>query len=148
MYRSGRRFIQRLPEGRDILTCIGEICAGYPVQMGVFSLIGTVRSATVGILDPKQRVYITRKEEGPFEILSCVGNISLQEESPVTHAKIVLADEKNRVLGGHLLSETLLFYGELDLEEIEGAPLVRHYDEPSGLFLWPPDRSGKPYPSP
>jgi len=129
--------MERLPAGKDILKNIEEICGTHTVQMAVFCIIGAVRSATLGVFDQKQQVYVTRKEENPFEIISCLGNISIQDGNPVAQAKIMLADEKNRVLGGHLFSDTLLFYGELYLEEIEGFPLERQYDESSGLFLWP-----------
>jgi len=137
MYRSGKRFMERLPAGKDILKSVEELCATHAVQIAVFCVIGAVRSATLGVFDQKQQVYVTRKEESPFEIISCLGNISTKDGNPVAHAKIMLADEKNLVLGGHLFSDTLLFYGELNLEEIEGSPLERQYDESSGLFLWP-----------
>ncbi len=136
----GRRFLDRLPEGGDILTGIQAFCTTHAVCWGVFSLLGAVRSATLGILDQKQRVYVTWKEEGPFEILGCFGNVSLKDQEPFVHAKITLADAKKRVVGGHLLSETPLFYGELFLQEVEGPPAERCYDEPSGLFLWPLNR--------
>jgi len=140
MYRSGRRFMERLGGETDILSGIEEICMLNAVRMAVFNLVGAARSATFGVFDQKQRVYVTQKRDGFFEILNCTGNISIKEGKPIAHAKIILSDEQNRIFGGHLFSDTLLFYGELYLEEMEGSPLERQYDESSGLFLWPFDQ--------
>jgi len=39
-------------------------------------------------------------------------------------------------MGGHLFSDTILFAGEIRLQELIGNPLERAYDERTGLNLW------------
>jgi predicted DNA-binding protein with PD1-like motif len=39
-------------------------------------------------------------------------------------------------MGGLLFSETILFAGEIDLQEMTGEPLERVYDDKTGLRLW------------
>ena len=40
-----------------------------------------------------------------------------------------------KIIGGHLFSETILYAGEIDLQELTGKPLERAYDGTTG-FLW------------
>ncbi|MFH1102492.1 MAG: PPC domain-containing DNA-binding protein [Pseudomonadota bacterium] len=136
-YNAGRRFAGLLPEGEDLIASIMRLCIQHSVRMAVFSIIGAVRFATYGTFDQRQKVYVTRTEEGSFDILSCTGNVSQKDGKPQVHAKILLGDEKGNITGGHLFSETLVFYAEFDLLEMIMEPYERTYDEQTGLFLWP-----------
>ncbi|OGP60021.1 MAG: hypothetical protein A2V65_03245 [Deltaproteobacteria bacterium RBG_13_49_15] len=136
-YNTGRRFAGLLPEGEDLIASVIRMCIQHSVRMGVFSIIGAVRSATFGIFDQRQKVYVTRTVEGSFDILTCTGNVSPKDGKPFVHAKIILGDEKGNLTGGHLFSETLVFYAEFDLLEMIMEPYERTYDERTGLFLWP-----------
>ena len=135
-YQPGRRFLGRLPHGKDLITSIEDFCTASAIQMATFSVIGAVSSATVGAYDQKQHVYVTFTENAPLEILTCIGNVSLKDGAPAIHAHIVLGDEQGKITGGHLFSETILFAGEIDLQEFTGKPLKRVYDNTTGLMLW------------
>ena len=137
-FTPGRRFMGRLPHGKDIITVIEDFCKENSVQAATFSLIGAVSAATLGAYDQKQQVYVSFKESAALEILSCIGNISLKEGRPFVHAHIVLGDEQGKVIGGHLFSETLIFAGEIEIQELTGPPLERTYDRETGLALWAP----------
>ena len=132
----GRRFVGRLPHGKDLITSIEDFCNASSIQMATFSLIGAVSFATLGAYDQKQQVYATFTQEETLEIVSCNGNISLVDENPVVHAHIVLGDLKGKTMGGHLFSETILYAGEIDLQELTGTPLKRAHDHTTGLMLW------------
>ena len=136
VFEPGRRFIGRLPHGQDLLTAIKDFCHNASVQTATFSLIGAVSSMTIGAYDQKQQVYVTFTKAAPLEIVICTGNVSLKDGEPHVHAHIVLADEHGNTLGGHLFSETILFAGEIDLQELTGTPLERAYDQTTGLMLW------------
>jgi hypothetical protein len=58
------------------------------------------------------------------------------DENPVVHAHIVLGDLEGKTIGGHLFSETILYAGEIDLQELTGNPLKRAHDHTTGLMLW------------
>jgi predicted DNA-binding protein with PD1-like motif len=135
-FKAGRRFIGRLPHGRDVIRSIEDFCKGVFIQMASFSVIGAVSAVTIGSYDQKQQVYVTEFKEGPFEIVSCIGNISLKDGAPTVHAHVVLADMQGETIAGHLFSETTLFAGEIDLAELTGKPLERTYDDITGLMLW------------
>lgn len=135
-FKPGRRFVCRLPHGKDLITSIEDFCIELSIQMATFSIIGAVASVTFGAYDQKQQVYVTFKEESQLEIVNCIGNVSLKNGDPVVHAHIVLGDKQGKTVGGHLFSETILFAGEIDLQELIGKPLERVYDDTTGLMVW------------
>ncbi len=135
-FKLGRRLLGRLPHEKDLITSIEDFCIASNVQTATFSVIGAVSSATIGVYDQKQHVYVTFTENTTMEIVNCIGNVSLKDKSPITQAQIVLADERGKIIGGRLFSETILFAGEIDLQEMTGKPLERVYDDKTGLMLW------------
>lgn len=135
-YKLGRRFIGRLPYGKDLISTIEDVCNESSIQMATFSLIGAVSSYTIGSYDQTQQVYVTHTEKTPMEIVTCTGSISLLDENPFVHAHIVLGGESGELIGGHLFSETILFAGEIDIQELTGKPLERFHDKTTGLKLW------------
>jgi len=135
-FQQGRIFIGSLPQGGDLINSIEEFCKKALIQMATFSVIGAVSSATIGAYDQKQQVYVTFKEEAPLEIVSCIGNVSLKDGKPFIHAHILLADEQGKTIGGHLFSETIIYAGEINLQELTGKPMERTYDSNTGLMLW------------
>ncbi len=135
-FKPGRHFAGRLPHGKDLISTIEDFCKESSIQMATFSLIGAVSAYTIGSYDQKQQVYVTFKEKAPMEIVTCLGNVSLLDENPFVHAHIVLGGESGEIIGGHLFSETILFAGEIDLQELTGKPLERVYDDTTGLKLW------------
>ena len=135
-FQQGRIFIGSLPQGGDLINSIEEFCKKALIQMATFSVIGAVSSATIGAYDQKQQVYVTFKEEAPFEIVSCTGNVSLKDGKPFIHAHILLVDEQGKTIGGHLFSETIIYAGEINLQELTGKPMERTYDSNTGLMLW------------
>lgn len=135
-YKLGRRFLGRLQHGSDLVKSIEEFCNKNLVQTATFSAIGAVSSVTLGSYDQQQLVYVTFKKEKPFEIVTCEGNVSIKDGNPIVHAHVVLGDEQGNTIGGHLFSESIVFAGEIDLQELIGEPLERSYDETTGLLLW------------
>jgi predicted DNA-binding protein with PD1-like motif len=135
-FQLGRFFLGSLPCGKDLIASVEDFCKKSYVQMATFSVIGSVSSVTLGCYDQKQQVYVTFNEKAPLEIIACIGNVSIKEGSPFVHAHIVLSDEKGKIIGGHLFSETIIFAGEINLQELKGKPLERTYDYKTGLMLW------------
>ena len=135
-YKLGRHFMGRLMHGQDLIGSIENFCKAASIQMAAFSVIGAVSSATIGSYDQKQQVYVTYKAEEPLEIVSCTGNVSLKDQKPFVHAHIVLGDELGKTMSGHLFSESIIYAGEINLQELIGTPMEREYDDITGLMLW------------
>ena len=135
-FTPGRRFVGRLPHGKDLFASVKYFCKESSIQTATFSIFGAVSSATIGNFDQKQHVYVTLTERSPLDILVCTGNVSLNDQDLFIHAHIVLADKRGKIVGGNLFSETIIYAGEIDLQELIGNPLERTYDETTGLLLW------------
>jgi uncharacterized protein len=135
-FKPGRRFVGRLPHGKDLITSIRDFCKASSIQIASFSVIGAVSSATLGAYDQKQQVYATFTQEEPLEIISCTGNVSVLDQDSVVHAHIILGNLEGKTVGGHVFSETIIYAGEIDLQELTGKPLERAYDDTTGLMLW------------
>lgn len=135
-FNPGRTFMGRLPHGKDLLEAIGTFCAENDVGMGQFSMIGAVTQATYGAYDMKQQVYVTLKVTEDLEVINCIGNISIKDGAPFVHAHILFGTEEGDTFGGHLFSDTLIFAGEIFIQELAGAPLERVHDDVTGLALW------------
>jgi hypothetical protein len=120
----------------DLITSITDFCIESSVRMATFSVIGSVSSVTMGAYDQKQQVYVTSIQEAHLEVVTCMGNVSLMDGEPVVHAHIVLGDLQGKTTGGHLFSETILYAGEIDLQELTGKSMERAHDDTTGLMLW------------
>jgi predicted DNA-binding protein with PD1-like motif len=135
-FMAGRCLLGRLPHGKDLVAGVEEFCVDHCLEAAMFSIIGAVTSATLGAYDQKQQVYVTLQKREPLEIVHCTGNVSLKNGKPTVHAHGVFADIHCQTIGGHVFSETVVFAGEIYMQELLGTSMARIYDEQTGLFLW------------
>jgi predicted DNA-binding protein with PD1-like motif len=129
----GRQFTADLPRDNDLISAIKALCRRYGIQQANFNLMGTVSSVTLGTYDQAQQVFVTATEPQPQEVLCCRGNVLPKGEGLCVFAKICLADDQGRTVGGHLFSETIIYHAEIDLLEIKAPPIIRRYDPNTGL---------------
>lgn len=67
--------------------------------------------------------------EGPFEICSCVGTITVSE----SHLHIAVSDKEYQMLGGHLIYGTIVLNtAEIVIVELDSYELARDRNETSG----------------
>ena len=135
-FETERCILGRLPHGKDLIRAIEDLCIENSIQTGVFFVIGAVISVTLGSYDQNQQVYVTFKKEEALEIVHCTGNVSLKDGKIAVHAHAVLADIDGQAVGGHIFSETVVYAGEIYIQELLGKPLEREYDDTTGLPLW------------
>jgi hypothetical protein len=137
IFQPVRYFLARFSSGTDLIPGLCDFCRQNAISTAVFNLSGAVTCCTLGNYDQKQLVFVTSKKEAFLEIVSCSGNVCRDADGTFhVQAQAVLADEKGRLTGGCVFSETLLFTGELQLQEIIGPPLTRQYDEETGRMLF------------
>jgi len=133
--RLGKIVFAKLAEDEDLLEAITLVAKKSGINAGFFMLIGTLKKANVGF--NRKGKYITIKVEGPVEIVSCMGNISVKENKPFAHAHLAVSNEKGEVIGGHVMSGCIIdATGELVLLEAKTTRLLKKYDEKTKLFLW------------
>lgn len=133
--RLGKVVFARLFEDEDLLETINLAATQNGINVGFFSLIGTLKKANVGFY--REGRYETIEIVGSLEIASCIGNISLKEGKPFAHAHTVVSNEKGEVMGGHVMPGCVIgVTGELVLVEAADARLHRKLDKKTQLYLW------------
>lgn len=135
-YTLGPANLLRLPPGEDLLVGLYRSCRESGIEMGVFWATGTVRSATLGHLDPERGELSRQVPEGSHDLVQCSGNISLQDDSLHLHAYAVLGDRDGHVSAGELLAAEV-YVVEVLLVQLKGKPLTRVLDPETGFWLWP-----------
>jgi predicted DNA-binding protein with PD1-like motif len=134
--RGGRIWLVRIPQGSDLWDWIRDFARENDVRAGSLTLIGAVTRAVISFYDQEGREYVDREIEGPHEIVSCTGNLSIHEGGPFPHVHIVLGAEDGRCVGGHLRPGTVVFAGEAEIREATGGEPERAPDPGTGLPLW------------
>ena len=133
--KPGKIVLARLYEDEDLLESITRQAKNSRVKTGFFLLIGTLKKAKLGFYREGQ--YPPIEIAGPLEITSCVGNVSIKEGEPFTHAHISVSNDKGEVFGGHVLPGCIVAAtGELVLVETAGVNLERRLDKNTKLYLW------------
>jgi len=133
--KPGRIVFARLSENEDLLEAINLVAEKSRIFAGFFILIGTLKKANLGYY--REGKHETIKVDGPVEIVSCTGNISLKNEKPFAHAHVSVSNERGAVMGGHAMPGcTIDVIGQLVLVEATDARLLVKLDEKTKLFLW------------
>lgn len=133
----GRAFIGRLPTDGDLLEALYSVCQEKNIRLGIFSVIGALRSVKLGYYDQQLQKYVESvRLEGKFEISVCTGNISLKDEDVFVHAHITLGDQDGKAFAGHLMPGAVIFAAEYFIQELRGPDMTRSYDDQTGLSLW------------
>jgi predicted DNA-binding protein with PD1-like motif len=125
----------RLDHGKEIIGQITDLAKEKEIKTGFLSVIGALSRAELGYYEHVSQKYGEIQIDGPVELVSCLGNVSLRNGVPFVHAHAVLSDRAGRVYGGHLNSGTV-FAAELYMQELLGPNLERVPDSITGLNLW------------
>lgn len=126
----------RIFEGEDLAEAIKKKVEESGIKAGIFILIGSLKNVIIGYY--KEGQYMPTKLDGPLEIASCMGNISVDEKGEIMiHPHIVVANEKGEAFGGHLMKGSIVgATAELVIIEASGVNLLRAFDEKTSLNLW------------
>lgn len=134
--QTGKICFSRILEDEDLLEAINRRVEESGAKAGFFILIGSLKNAVIGYYKEKQ--YNLMELDGPLEIASCLGNISVDEEGEIViHSHIVVSNEKAEAFGGHLMKGSLVgVTAELVVIEGAGVKLQRTFDQKTRLNLW------------
>ena len=134
--KTGKTIFSRLLEKEDLFESIQKRAEKTGIRAGFFIVIGTVKRATLGYY--KEGKYETLRLEGPLEIVSCTGNVAVDDKDEIViHAHVVVSNEKGEAFGGHLMKGSEIgATAELVMVEIVGAEVQRIHDEKTNLNLW------------
>lgn len=96
--------------------------------------IGAFREATLAYFDPDELDYFDLPVNEQVEVLSLIGNITLEQGEPVVHAHVVVGKRDGSTAGGHLQAATVWPTLEVLVEETP-RHLRKRYDRETGLTL-------------
>lgn len=138
--RIGSIFFSRIFEGEDLAEAVRRRVEESGVKAGIFNLIGSLRKVVIGYY--LEGEYHSIEFDGPLEIASCMGNISISDEGEIIiHPHIVVANSEGEAFGGHLMDGSLVSVtAELVIVEACGVNLDRVFDEKTRLNLWKLER--------
>ena len=132
--KTGNKWIIRLDKGDEIIESLTLFAKENNIKGGHLTGIGAANNLKIGLFDTEKKEYITRQFTDDYEIISLLGNVSVQEEKVRLHLHITIADKEQKAFGGHLYSAVISAVCEIVLEEIpEG--LKRFKDQNTGLYL-------------
>jgi len=133
--QAGRMCFSRILEGEDLAEAIKKRVEESDLKAGILFAIGSLKEAVLGYY--KEGEYKSIWLDGPLEIASCMGNIAVDEKGEVMiHAHVVVADEKGKAFGGHLMAGSHVgATAELVMIEAVGVDLHRVLDEKTKLKL-------------
>jgi predicted DNA-binding protein with PD1-like motif len=124
--RLGKICFSRLSEGEDLAEAIQKRVEEHGIKAGIFILIGSLKGVTLGYY--KEGEYKSIRLDGPLEIASCMGNISVDTKGEtVIHPHIVIANERGEAFGGHLMKGSTVGATAVNLK--------RAFDEKTKLNL-------------
>jgi uncharacterized protein len=129
-----KTFVVVFEEGDEPVTGLTDLAKREGVSGAHLTGIGAFSSVTLGFFDRTRRDYRKTRVEEPVEVVSLVGNIALDKDSPKLHAHVVVARANGQALGGHLLEAKVGPTLEVVIEE-SPQQLHRTFDEATGLAL-------------
>jgi predicted DNA-binding protein with PD1-like motif len=120
--------------GDEVISGLTTFAKEHHLDASDFTALGAFSSALLGFFAVEQREYRKIPVEEQVEVLTLVGNITLDEGEPKIHAHVVLGCTDGATRGGHLLEGWARPTLELILSE-SPVQLRRRYDAASGLAL-------------
>lgn len=130
----GESFVLIFDSGDEVMSELATFARQTGADASEFQAIGAFSSAVVGFFDVDLKDYRKIPVDEQVEVLTLVGNISLDKGAPKVHAHVVLGLSDGTTRGGHLLEGFVRPTLELVLHEAPGA-LRRKFVPEVGLAL-------------
>ena len=96
------KIIVRLDRGEEVVSSLLKIIKNENLHGGFVSAIGAADLIEVGLYELEKQQYKSKRFEGDFEIISCLGNVSRKDGEPYLHLHMSFGDKDFNVYGGHL----------------------------------------------
>ncbi|MCC6383006.1 MAG: DNA-binding protein [Dehalococcoidia bacterium] len=131
----GRRtFVAVLERDDEVVPLLTGFAREEGLAASTVSAIGAFSEATLGYFDTEAKRYRNIPVRDQAEVLSLLGDITLEKDEPKLHLHVVLGRRDGSTVGGHLLSATVRPTLEVVREEAP-AHLRRRHDPETGLAL-------------
>jgi uncharacterized protein len=132
-----RTFALILQTGDEIVATLTSFAREHRLRSSHFNAVGACSDATVAYFDWATKRYQEIPISEQTEVLSMVGDVTLEDEQPKIHAHVVLGKADATAHGGHLIAAHVRPTLEIVLTEVP-RHLRRRFDPASGLALIDP----------
>ncbi len=134
-----RTYVLVFHTGDEIMAGLTEFAGRVHLRGAHFTGIGAVSRATLGIYDLHRQQYLKVIAPSQSEVLSLIGDITLDKGKPAVHAHIALGYTDGTAHGGHLLKGIVSPTLEVFVTDYPAA-LRKKHDPVSGLDLIDPSK--------
>jgi uncharacterized protein len=129
-----RVFLLRFERGDAFVEALAGFAAEHGISTARIEGIGAFTDARLGFYDLERRDYERFSVDEDAEVLSLLGNVTLNEGRPWVHAHVTLGRRDGAAVGGHLFEGHVGATLEVFVREVPGG-LTREKDEEIGLAL-------------
>lgn len=129
-----RRYALVLESGEETVESITAFARQHTLLGASLSAIGAFSHAELGYFNPETSEFVQNSVSEQTELLSLIGNISIEDGHPHVHAHVVLGCRDATTRGGHLVAGWVRPTLELIIEE-SPHHMRRRRDVKSGLVL-------------
>ncbi len=126
----------RLLKGEDLLKGLTSVIKEKNIASGCILGMGAVSCARLAYFNQQTKTFEEIFLPEGLEILSLKGNISKKDGESFAHIHVVLSGRDFKAIGGHLLNDTIVYAFEYEIFPFDGQPLIRKFDEDTGLSIW------------
>lgn len=109
----------RIDPGENINEILEIVAKEKGFRSGTLQGIGALESAILGFYDAHKKEYIRKEINGEMELVSCMGNISWENDQPFIHLHATVSDQHFNTFGGHLFSAVVSVTGEFFISVYE-----------------------------
>ena len=137
-----RTFALVLSTGDEVMTSLNAFAAEQQLLATQLTAIGALSRVVVAFFDWAPREYRHIRIDEQVEVLSLLGDVTLDDGAPKVHTHIVVGKADGSAHGGHLIEGIVRPTLEIILVELP-AHLRRRFDPDSGLPLIDPGDVGQ-----
>ena len=134
-----RTFVVVLATGEEAVKALTSFAVDQRLAASHFTAIGAFSRAVVAYFDWSAKQYRHMSIGEQVEVLSLIGDITIEDNKPKLHAHVVVGKADATAHGGHLIEASVRPTLEIVVTETP-RPLHRRFDPESGLALIDPTR--------
>jgi predicted DNA-binding protein with PD1-like motif len=132
-----RTFVVVLSTDDEVMATLGRFASEQRLKASQFSAIGAFSRLVVAFFDWKTKDYQHRPIDEQVEVLSLLGDVTLDAGVQKIHAHVVVGKADGTAHGGHLIEAHVRPTLEVMFTELP-RHLCRRFDPTSGLTLIEP----------
>ena len=132
--RKPKTFALIFQTGDEVANLLKQFAEEQHLEASHFSAIGALSDITLGYFKTKTKEYQRIRINEQVEVLSLLGNVTVEGNEPKIHAHVVIGKSDGTAHGGHLLEAHVRPTLEVIIEE-SPVHLRRKFNSEAGLAL-------------